>query len=211
MTIVYIVTNQAMPGIIKIGRTADPIENRIRTLDNTSVPLPFECFYAAEVPDSVGLERALLQAFEDHRVRSSREFFRLSPDKPKVIIQLLAIREVTPRRDVISEAGDQIALDQARIRRSNFRFSMIGIRPGSILVSVFNEKMTCIVKGDRSIIFREEETSLSKSALIIAREIGYEWTAVSGPTCWKFDGKTLDELREEAANVSDEQVEPGQN
>jgi hypothetical protein len=47
--IVYILTNEAMEGIVKIGRTTTSVEQRIRELDNTSMPLPFQCFYAGEV------------------------------------------------------------------------------------------------------------------------------------------------------------------
>jgi hypothetical protein len=49
--IIYVLLNQAMPGLIKIGRTAENIETRMRQLDTSGVPLPFECFYAAEVSD----------------------------------------------------------------------------------------------------------------------------------------------------------------
>ncbi|EKD33224.1 MAG: hypothetical protein ACD_76C00068G0021 [uncultured bacterium] len=50
--IIYILINEAMPGYVKIGRTTN-LEQRIRSLDTTSVPLPFECFYACTVKDAV--------------------------------------------------------------------------------------------------------------------------------------------------------------
>lgn len=46
--IVYILTNQSMPDTIKIGIT-DNLDRGIRELDNTSTPLPFECYYVIEV------------------------------------------------------------------------------------------------------------------------------------------------------------------
>ena len=57
--IVYVLTNEAMDGMVKIGRTSTSVEQRIRELDNTSMPLPFQCFYAAEVHDSVVVEGKL--------------------------------------------------------------------------------------------------------------------------------------------------------
>lgn len=73
---IYVLVNQAMPGLIKIGRTSgDDVEARMRQLDTTGIPLPFECFYAAEVADAARVERAIHEAFEDHRVRRNREFF----------------------------------------------------------------------------------------------------------------------------------------
>jgi hypothetical protein len=66
--IVYVLVNDAMPGHVKIGKTLN-IEDRLRTLDNTSVPLPFRCFFAAEVDNFEFVERQLHDAFGDHRVR----------------------------------------------------------------------------------------------------------------------------------------------
>lgn len=53
------------------------------------------------------------------------------------------------------------------------------------------------VKGDRWVEFRGQEQSLSSSALIIAHEKGFGWSAKAGPDYWKYEGKTLSELREE--------------
>lgn len=47
MGIVYVLTNPAFDSYVKIGRTID-LEQRLRQLDNTSVPLPFRCVYAVE-------------------------------------------------------------------------------------------------------------------------------------------------------------------
>jgi hypothetical protein len=78
--IVCVLINEAMPGYAKIGRT-DNLEQRIRSLDNTSVPLPFECFYAARVNDAAFVEKQLHDAFADFRVRKNREYFEISPDR----------------------------------------------------------------------------------------------------------------------------------
>jgi T5orf172 domain len=197
--IVYVLVNQSMPGLIKIGITAENIETRMRQLDTSGVPLPFECFYAAEVANPALVERALHEAFEDQRVRQNREFFELSPDKPKVVIKLLELRDVTPRVDIVSAPGDQEALNQARRRRSRFRFSSVGISQGAELHSAFDDAVTCIVKDDTSVVFRNEEHSLSSSALIIAKENGYDWPSIAGPVYWKYQGRTLSEIREETS------------
>lgn len=50
--IIYILTNEAMPGMVKVGLTNDSVEARITHLSSsTGVPLPFECYFAAEVSD----------------------------------------------------------------------------------------------------------------------------------------------------------------
>ena len=49
--IVYILINEFMPEMVKIGIT-DIQKERIKHLSrHTSVPLPFECFYAVKVEE----------------------------------------------------------------------------------------------------------------------------------------------------------------
>lgn len=198
--VVYILTNEAMPGLIKIGRTNGEVSERVRQLDTTPIPLPFECFYAAEVTDADRVEKAIHEAFGDHRVRKNREFFKLSPDKPKAIIELLCLKNVTPGIEIFSEPDDQEAVGEAKKRRNAFSFPMAGIKPGAILQSVFDDSITCTVTGERSVEFRGQKDSLSNSALTIAHEKGLGWSAIAGPDYWKYEGKTLSELREEKSN-----------
>ena len=93
MSIVYILTNECMPDIIKIGIT-DNLSKRIKDLDNTSTPLPFECFYALEVDKAFGIEKLLHEAFDDKRVRQNREFFNCSPEQAKSGIDWLRNRAI---------------------------------------------------------------------------------------------------------------------
>lgn len=195
--VVYVLTNAAMPNLVKIGITNGSVADRIKSLDNTCLPLPFECFYAAEVTDAAKVERAIHEAFGDHRVRKNREFFKISPDKPKAIIELLCTKNVTPGIELFTEPDDKEALDEAKKRKSHFRFSLIGLKPGTALQSVFDDSITCTVKNDRWVEFRGQEHSLSSSALDIAHEKGLGWSAIAGPEYWKYDGKTLSEWRDE--------------
>jgi T5orf172 domain len=133
--IIYVLVNEAMPGLIKIGRTnGESVEDRMRQLDVTGVPLSVRVLLCAEVEDADKVERALHTAFGDHRVRPRREFFRLSPDKPTAILRVLQKREVTPNVDVVGEPSDQEALDEAKKRAPLIRFSMIGMCKAAISV-----------------------------------------------------------------------------
>lgn len=72
MEIIYILINEAMPGYIKIGKTSTSVEQRIRELSSTSVPMPFTCFYACSVGDSSFVERKIHDAFTDNRTNPRR-------------------------------------------------------------------------------------------------------------------------------------------
>ena len=58
--IVYVLSNEAMPGLIKIGLTTrNELQARINELYTTSVPVPFICEYASRVDDCAKVEQAL--------------------------------------------------------------------------------------------------------------------------------------------------------
>ena len=197
MAIVYILTNPAMPDLIKIGRTEGTIEDRVRQLNSVpGVPLPFEVFFAAVVEDAIGWERALHEAFDDRRLNPRREFFRLSPDKPLAILKMAHIHIVTPSHDIAESREELEALDRERRRETNFTFNGLPIPHSAKLQSVFDDAIECEIVGDRDVRFRGEIHSLSSSALIVAREKGYEWRSIRGPAYWKYEGRTLLEVRE---------------
>lgn len=192
--IVYVLINEAMPGYAKIGRTAN-LEQRIRSLDTTSVPLPFECVYAAKVTDSNFVERKLHDAFGDNRVRSNREFFEISPERIVAALQLATIEDVTPSQDYVETVEDKKALDKARDRRSAFNFAMVNIPIGSTLTFSRDENLTCIVLDNKNVEFEGEKTSLSASALTILQRLGGTLSSVAGPLYWEYEGEILTERR----------------
>lgn len=195
--IVYILTNEAMPGYIKIGKTAEDLDTRIRQLDGTNMPLPFTCFYAAKVADCDFVERQLHEAFADHRVRQRREFFRLSPERAVAALAIANGKNITPNQDIIDLPEDEKALNEARQRRGRFSFDLVGIKAGTVLQSSFDANVTCIVASQNKVLFEGQEMSLSASAQIVSERHGYKWAAIAGPDYWLFEGKSLTEIRYE--------------
>lgn len=192
--IVYILTNEAMEGLVKIGRTTTSVEQRIKELDNTSVPLPFQCFYAGEVKDSAFVESHLHQAFSDKRVRSNREFFRIDPNQVKAAIQIADPTDVTPRIDIVVDASDVQALKKAAAneeRRSRLRFTELGVPVGAVLTFTKDPAYTCTVVSDGKVNFESEVLSPSAAALKVVRKLGYQWAAVSGSDYWMYEDETL--------------------
>jgi hypothetical protein len=197
MPIVYILTNESMPDIIKIGIT-DNLSRRLRELDNTSSPLPFECFYALEVDDARGIEKLLHQAFDDKRVRQNREFFNCTPEQAKSALRIgekMGGIEVTPKEVVFETEQDKQALNNAKKRKARVDyFGVLGINSGEILTFSKDQSLTCEVGENGQVIFRGEVTTLSGSALIIVSEMGYDWRQINGPGYWCYRGAKLLDL-----------------
>jgi len=188
--IVYILINESMQGYSKIGRTTDLVQ-RMKSLDTTGVPLPFECFYACTVGDANFVERQLHDAFANDRVRSNREWFEIAPERIASALRIAQIEDVTPGRDIVETDDDQKALDKARERRSIFNFRMVDVPVGSTLTFVNQPEVACKVLDNRRILLNDEEMSLTKAAQTV---LGHS-RPIQGPLYWEFEGETLVERR----------------
>jgi hypothetical protein len=196
--IVYILSNAAMPGYVKIGLTQqNDVMDRVKQLDNTSVPVPFECVYAARVPDCRKLERTLHFVFGESRARRSREFFTINADLAKAIIELVAEQEIafTDAEQSI-DAGERREIEEHRKRREVRTFPSLNIPTGSELTFTKDENITCVVSGARKVTFRGQQLSPSAAALMVVNEMGYDWKAVSGMEYWAFNGVRLCDIGE---------------
>ena len=193
--IIYILTNEAMPGYVKIGKTNNDLEQRVRELSaSTSVPLPFTVFYACTVKNAQFVEHQLHDAFDDNRVNPKREFFRVAPERVVAALKLAEIENITPKNDIVENKEDQDALDAARKIRSRFNFEMVKIPVGAELYFSRDENIKARVidtHAANSIEVNGKTTSLSRSAQKI---LGYQY-GVAGTDYWMFDGETLDERR----------------
>jgi hypothetical protein len=199
MAIVYILTNESMPDTIKVGITGN-LDRRIRELDTTGTPLPFECYYAVEVENAAAIEKKIHEGLDDKRIRQNREFFNATPEQAKAILEIAELmggKNVTPNEDIVETPQDKQALDTARKKRSKFNFGMVNIELGTILEFVKDKTITCEVIDDSKIKFRGEVTSLSASAVTVLHEMGYDWDKAHGPKFWMYQGKSLRDLRYE--------------
>lgn len=196
--IVYVLINETMPGLIKIGITNSDLAGRIRGLYSTGVPLPFELFYACEVESAAFVEKQLHDAFDDHRVSKSREFFRLAPERAKAALLLAAKREIRLDEGQVFETAELRNEVEVARRRSRFRLSLIGITPGTDLQLQKDPSVVCkTVDEINQVDFNGDITSLSNAALQAVRDLGYDWTSAAGSWEWTYQGKRLDDLRRE--------------
>ncbi len=195
--IIYVLTNPAMPGIIKIGITGQSdVEGRMRQLYTTGVPVPFECNYACKVKDANEAERALHFAFGDTRVNPNREFFKINPERVVAILKLLQLDEVTleVNREIESETdGDDRESGEKlkRSRRPVMNFLELGIAIGSTLR--FRDSMEEVkVTSERKVEFKGEEMSLTA---VTRKILGYAEDYPLQPSpYWTYNGKSLYDL-----------------
>jgi hypothetical protein len=197
MGIVYVLTNIAMPGVVKIGMTEESDANvRIGQLYTTGVPFPFDLAFACRVDNPLEVERALHVAFGPHRKNSKREFFWIDPEQAIAILRLLnrpdVTQEVQNQNSGVDEASLQ-AVATAKLRRPNLNFREMGIPPGSILESTARSETTVIVTGDKKVKLDDEELSLSAATQQV-HQLDYP---IRPAPYWRFHGRLLSEIYEE--------------
>jgi hypothetical protein len=197
MGFVYLLTHDAMPELTKIGRTDASVEDRMRSLNNTSIPFGFKCFYAAEVGDSVDVERRLHAAFEDFHV--GKEFFEVHPIRVQKVLEMVAIRDATPRSEVVADAEEEEQLSRNEQRQPLRRFSLfrIGLKVGDVLTFARDESLMATVASESELEFDGEIRSISASALAAIRKCGYNWKTIPGPIFWMHKGQSLKEIESE--------------
>ncbi len=75
---VYVLSNECMPDIYKVGYTTKSVKGRIEELSrSTSIPMPFKeefSFYALDVERA---EKLMHEALKEYRISQTKEFFKV--------------------------------------------------------------------------------------------------------------------------------------
>lgn len=197
LSIVYLLTNPAMPGLVKIGRTAqDTAQARLDQLYTTGVPVPFELVFACRVEDAVRVEQALHIAFAPQRVNARREFFRIEPEQALAILRLLHIEDAT---QVVEDQSSSISEQELgatralRARRPNLDFTVLGIPIGAELQCTRNDAVVFVV-GSRKVRLGTDELSLTAATREVMQ---LEYSVAPGPF-WSYQGRSISEFYEDA-------------
>jgi hypothetical protein len=75
---IYCLSNESMPGLLKIGMTRRTPENRVKELHTTGVPSIFKIEYSRKVNKPKEIERMIHKELKHFRVKDNREFFKIS-------------------------------------------------------------------------------------------------------------------------------------
>jgi hypothetical protein len=192
--IIYILTNEAMPGYIKIGFTTNSVEERLKQLDRTSVPLPFERYYSAEVEDARRDEEWLHSIFADRRVRGNREFFKMNPELAALALKKIEIKEVRVENNLTKEQEREV--DEIKERRSRFHFDKYNIKIGEQLTFTRDKNIIAEVVENDKIKIGNKVNSLSTFAQEL---LGYK-RRPQGTLYFMYKDEILDDMRKRMDN-----------
>lgn len=137
--IVYVLSNDSMPGLLKIGATTLDAFTRAKQLTAaTASPTPFNVLMHRNVPDVNMAERAIHNLLAAYRVNDKREFFKVSFGLAAGVIDkmfgtgLPLTKEVaTPFAELFAsfvpnESNELTMEEQARCRELEQRIRVVG-------------------------------------------------------------------------------------
>jgi hypothetical protein len=201
--IVYVLTNSAMPGLTKIGKTnQEDIQTRMSQLYTTGVPVQFDCAFACQVADCGAVEAAFHHAFGNTRVNPKREFFKIEPDRVISILRLLALEDVTPQvekeLDEGLDAADKESREAlARSRRPPMNFEVMKIPVGAILVYKDDEKVQLKVVDSRHVEYDGVPCSLTEAH---RKTFNLPYSPWATPF-WTYNGRNLKDVYDETYSL----------
>ena len=194
--IVYLLTNEAMPGLVKIGKTTnDDPQVRMDQLYNTSVPVPFTCELALQVKNPGKVEQALHRAFDPYRVNPRREFFEIEVEQARAALELAEGSDVTPEMNRSSDSITEVersSSERLRSRRPNLNFIEMGIAIGSTLEPTSGDEIAEVV-GARKVKFRNEEMHLTTATQM---RLNLDYGVAPAPH-WRHEGRLLSDIYNE--------------
>lgn len=90
---VYILTNDTMPGLVKIGYTKNDPSKRARQINAaTGVAMDFNVEWAYPCYNGFELEQEVHRYLDSFRLNKNREFFRMTVEEAKSVVERLGKR-----------------------------------------------------------------------------------------------------------------------
>ena len=187
---IYIMTNPALKGMVKIGYAKD-VEARRKQLSTTALPYEYEIYATYETSGNLEdkkLHKMIDNLNPDLRISKNREFFVLAPEDAYELLE--AIATISGTKDKLKKVKVAPAKKQ-KTKRPPVNFTKCNIPVGTELVYVEDSNVVATVVDERKVLYNNEITSLSA---ISDRIKGY---STSGPTFFTYHGKTISQIAEE--------------
>jgi hypothetical protein len=133
---VYCLTNESMPGLIKIGEThtiGKTPYDRAEDLYTTGVPTPFNVEFYAKTNDSKKLETDIHILLKEYRNSEKREFFKMSPYTAK-----LAIEQAMPDISLLDEIIISTSSENSKYNDYNILKEKYDIIENNVIEYIYN-------------------------------------------------------------------------
>lgn len=196
---VYFLSNPSMPNIYKIGRTKNnDVTERMKRLQSTGVPTPFECLRASKVDDCRKAEAMLHKAFAQYRIAPNREFFKIDDiETILVIFDYINQDGIDITDDIRTETdrnmpdADKSAIEMLGKKQKSPRinFKAMGIPVGVRLQLVKDSNIEVTVADSKNkVSYNGTEASLTK---ITKQILGLPQKSIRPTGMWSYKGRNL--------------------
>jgi hypothetical protein len=197
---IYILTNPSFEDI-KIGKTSRPVEERVKELDSTNMPTPFEIYGYAYTYKFNELEKAMhkiLTKLTKTRTRNNREFFKYPASDAFELLKELVVLTADGYVVKCNNQVDDSVNKQETLKKTikpNFKFSMVGIKPKEKLKFIYND-LEVEVFDDSRIIYKGEIYSMSGfTKEFIPKNIANTSGAYQGAKYFTYNDQILTDMR----------------
>ena len=201
--IIYALTNPAINGLVKIGKTTrEDVNLRIRELSgSTGVPAPFDCIKAVEVDEVTQKDKLIKELLRPQRLNPNREFYELTEAQATALLELIGMTDVTPgiveKQDAEIEPADALGKERLSNKARKLRFDLVDIPVGSTLTFERTGQTAVTIDERTQVEYEGTAQSLSELTATLLNSKG----KYAGPlSYWVYEGQTLEELKEQKYN-----------
>ncbi len=187
---VYLLTNESMPGLVKIGFTERTVEERIEELSRpTGVPRKFDCFFAVKVENAESVEKKIHDGLKDFRYLY-KEFFKIAPERVRSLMQLPEHEVYVPNGT--TDGSEEQLVDRPNLPRLNLKAA--GLEVGNELLFSRDRVISVIIKSSDKVQYQNEDMSLAQATKLVFSSRGEKWRAGAASEFWMFGEDILSEL-----------------
>lgn len=189
---IYIMTNPALKGMVKIGYATD-VEQRRKQLSTTALPYDYEVYATYETSGNLEdkkLHRLIDNLNPDLRVSKNREFFVMTSEEAYELLETIAT--ISGTQSKLKRMKKPKKKTAQKIKRPPINFAKCGIPVGAELVYTEDPAVKVTVATDRKVLYNEELTSLSAIVCAI-KNVKH----IAGPSYFTYNGRLITDIANE--------------
>ena len=206
-------TNPALNDMVKIGYATN-VEERRKQLSTTALPYEYEIYATYETSGNLEdktLHKLIDKLNPDLRVSKNREFYIMSPEDAYGLLEAIKHISGSPnallrynkrvkpetksetKKENRTETQEIKSTGTQVVKKPPINFRECGIPISAELVFIEDETIKVKVCGDRKVLYKDEETSLSS----LVQDLKHLKQKPQGTAYFTYNGKPLLEIAEE--------------